>query len=359
MTDPLLSVQNLQTYFHIGKDTVRAVDSIDFNIHRGETVCLVGESGSGKTVACESITRLVSMPPGEIGGTIRFDDVDLTAVPIQNLQTYRGDRIAHVFQNPQDALDPVYSVGTQLIEAIQFHRSASKAVARKRGIELLDRVGIPEAASRINEYPHEFSGGMKQRVVIAMALATDPDLLIADEPTTALDVTTQARILDLLNELKRDRDMAILFVTHDLGVVAEMADRVVVMYAGKIMERGDVVEIFEHPAHPYTQALFRSLPRHNRQPESIGGEFPSVTDPPDGCRFHSRCPHAVEECTTGEQPPLVPVSDDSNRVVSCVFYNEEHNQSVVYDESHAGVSIGTSQSNGRQLEREQTDGGKQ
>ena len=356
MTGPLLSVRDLQTHFHTDDGTVRAVDGIGFDIHPGETVCFVGESGSGKTVACESITRLVSIPPGDIAGTIHFDGTDLTELPTETLQKYRGNRIAHVFQNPQGALDPVYTIGAQLLEAIQFHRDETDAVARQRAVELLDRVGIPEAASRIDEYPHEFSGGMKQRVVIAMALAADPDILIADEPTTALDVTTQARILDLLNELKRERDMAILFVTHDLGVVAEMADRVIVLYAGKVMERGDVYDVFGHPAHPYTQALFRSLPRRNTQPQPIGGALPSMIDPPNGCRFHPRCPHAVEECTTGEQPPLEAVSDDSDRVASCVFYDDDHDQSVVYEDISAGAPMEEVRSDPR-ANSERTDGG--
>jgi peptide/nickel transport system ATP-binding protein len=354
MTKPLLSVSNLRTQFHTLNGTVQAVDGISFEVRSGETVCLVGESGSGKTVACESITRLVSSPPGEISGTIRFDGSDLTELPTSTLRNYRGDRIAHVFQNPQAALDPVYTVGTQLVEAIRFHRPESASVARTRAIELLDRVGIPKAAARIDEYPHEFSGGMKQRVVLAMALAADPDLLIADEPTTALDVTTQASILELLTELKMDREMAILFVTHDLGVVAEVADRVIVLYAGKIMERGDVFEIFEQPAHPYTQALFRSLPRTG-QPEPIGGTFPSMIDPPDGCRFHPRCPHAVGDCTTGVQPPLEPVSGDSHRTVSCVFYDEDHDQSIVSETGRTGATRDERQSDGQRTDGNNRD----
>jgi peptide/nickel transport system ATP-binding protein len=357
MTDPLLSVRDLRTHFHTGDGTVRAVDGIDFDIRSGETVCLVGESGSGKTVACESITRLVPTPPGEITGAVRFDGGDLTEFPTNVLRQYRGDRIAHVFQNPQNALDPVYTIGSQLAEAVQFHRDESDAAARQRGVELLDRVGIPEAASRIDEYPHEFSGGMKQRVVIAMALAADPDILIADEPTTALDVTTQARILDLLNELKRERDMAILFVTHDLGVVAEMADRVLVLYAGKVMERGHVYDVFREPAHPYTQALFRSLPRRDTQPEPIGGTLPSLIDPPGGCRFHPRCPHAIEDCMEGSQPPLEAVSDGSDREASCVFYDDDHDQSVVSEDVSASATMAGARSD-PQVESERTDGGK-
>ena len=357
MTDPLLSVRDLHTHFHTSEGTVRAVDGIDFDVRSGETVCLVGESGSGKTVACESVTRLVPTPPGNITGTIRFDGGDLTELSTKTLRQCRGDRIAHVFQNPQDALDPVYTVGTQLAEAIQFHRDESKSTARQRVVELLDRVGIPEAASRIDEYPHEFSGGMKQRVVIAMALAADPDMLIADEPTTALDVTTQARILDLLHELKRERGMAILFVTHDLGVVAEMADRVLVLYAGKVMERGHVYDVFKRPAHPYTQALFRSLPRRNSQSEPIGGTLPSLIDPPDGCRFHPRCPYAIDDCKTGNQPPFETVRDDSDRVVSCVFYDDDHDQSAVDEDVSASATMDGARS-GPQAESERADGGK-
>jgi peptide/nickel transport system ATP-binding protein len=328
--DPLLSVETLRTHFHTDDGTLRAVDGVSFDVHRGETVCLVGESGSGKTVACESITQLIQMPPGEIvDGGIIFDGDDLTDYSPSQLADVRGGRIAHVFQNPQGALDPVYSVGAQLIEAIQLHRDLSKGAARERAIDLLNQVGIPEARSRIDEYPHEFSGGMKQRVVIAIALAGEPDLLIADEPTTALDVTIQAQILDLLNDLKIEHDMAILFVTHNLGVVAEIADRVIVFYAGKVMERGSVYDVFRTPAHPYTQALFRCLPGQGEHRETIGGEFPSATDPPPGCRFHPRCPHAIDECTAGEQPPLEPVGDSEDHEAACIFYGEDHDASVV------------------------------
>jgi peptide/nickel transport system ATP-binding protein len=237
VSDPLLSVTDLRTHFQTDEGTVRAVDGVSFEVTAGETVCLVGESGSGKTVACESMTQLLSMPPGEIvSGRVEFDGEDLTERSPRQLSDVRGGRIAHVFQNPQGALDPVYSVGAQMVEAIQLHKDVSESVARERGIELFDRVGIPEAGARFDEYPHEFFGGMKQRIVIAMALAAEPDLLIADEPTTVLDVTTQAGILDLLNDIKAEREMAILFVTHDLGVVAEIADRVVVMYAACVLD---------------------------------------------------------------------------------------------------------------------------
>jgi peptide/nickel transport system ATP-binding protein len=323
MTGPLLSVQDLHTRFDTEDGTVRAVDGVSFDVQEGETVCLVGESGSGKTVACESITKLIPRPPGEIAdGAVNFDGEDLTELSGKALREYRGGRIGHVFQNPQGALDPVYTVGEQLIEAIQLHRDVPQAEARERAVDLLDRVGIGDVSERFDDYPHQFSGGMKQRVVIAMALACDPDLLIADEPTTALDVTIQAQVLRLLDELQDERGMAMLFVTHDLGVVAEIADRVVVMYAGKVMETGDVYQVFENPSHPYTRALLECLPGRGRALETIGGTLPDPTDPPDGCRFHPRCPHAVEECKTGEQPAFEDVGGEHD--VSCVLHDETH-----------------------------------
>ena len=323
MRDPLLSVENLHTQFDTEDGTVRAVDGVSFDVEPGETVCLVGESGSGKTVACESITKLIPRPPGEItNGSVTFDGEDLTELSGKALREYRGGRIGHVFQNPQGALDPVYTVGDQLVEAIRLHRDVPKSRARERAVELLDRVGIGDVSERIDDYPHQFSGGMKQRVVIAMALACDPDLLIADEPTTALDVTIQAQVLRLLDDLQDERGMAMLFVTHDLGVVAEIADRVVVMYAGKVMETGDVYQVFEDPSHPYTRALLDCLPGRGRALETIGGTLPDPADPPDGCRFHPRCPHAVPECETGDQPDFEDVGGEHD--VSCVLHDEAH-----------------------------------
>jgi peptide/nickel transport system ATP-binding protein len=352
--DPLLSVRDLRTQFHTREGIVRAVDGVSFDVHRGETVCLVGESGSGKTVCCESITGLLSTPPGEIAsGAIDFDGRDLAALSETQLREIRGDRIAHVFQNPGNALDPVYTVGAQLIEAIRLHREVSKSTARERTISLLDRVGLPKPAARIEDYPHELSGGMKQRAVIAMALSADPDLLIADEPTTALDVTIEAEILRLLKDLQRERELAILFVTHDLGVVAEIADRVVVMYAGKVMERADVYDLFERPAHPYTQALLRSLPETPGATEPIGGSPADPLRPPDGCRFHPRCPHAIADCATGDQPPpfLPPDTRTGNgnetgttvadQRASCVFYDGEHDASTVRDGDDGSRESGT------------------
>jgi len=330
MTDPLLSIRDLRTVFHTDEGLVRAVDGVSFDVDRGETVCLVGESGSGKTVTGESITRLVRTPPGEIaGGQIVFDGVDLTTLPDGELRDLRGDRIAHVFQNPQGALNPVYTVGWQIVEAIQLHEDVDRETARHRAIDLLDRVGIPEATRRFDDYPHEFSGGMKQRVSLAMALATNPDLLIADEPTTALDVTIQNQILSLLGEIQAEFDMSVLLITHDLGVVAEVADRVVVMYAGKVMERGGVFDVFERPSHPYTRALLDCLPGRGTGARSIGGTLPSPIDPPDGCRFHPRCGDAVDACSEGEQPPYCPADDDDDHVVSCVHYEPGGDPSVV------------------------------
>jgi peptide/nickel transport system ATP-binding protein len=336
MSEPLLSIRDLRTVFHTDEGTVHAVDGVSFDVDRGETVCLVGESGSGKTVTGESITRLIRSPPGEIaGGEVIFDGRDLTTLPEAALRDLRGDRIAHVFQNPQGALNPVYTVGWQIVEAIRLHEDVSRADARSRAIDLLDRVGIPEATRRFDEYPHEFSGGMKQRVALAMALATNPDLLIADEPTTALDVTIQNQILGLLDDLQDEFEMSVLLITHDLGVVAEVADRVIVMYAGKVMERGDVFDLFERPAHPYTRALLACLPGRGDGATSIGGRLPPATDPPDGCRFHPRCAYAVDACKRGDQPPATAVDDDPDHVVSCVHYGPDGDPSVVRGDDEA------------------------
>ena len=311
--DPLLSVRNLRTHFRTDEGTVRAVDGVSFDVAAGETVCLVGESGCGKTVTAESITRLFRSPPGEIvSGSVVFDGTDLTDLDDEQLRDLRGARIAHVFQNPGDALNPVYTVGWQLREALALHRDVTGTEADDAAADLLDRVGIPDARTRLDDYPHELSGGMRQRVLIAMALAGRPDLLIADEPTTALDVTVQAGILDLLADLQAEFGMSVLFITHDLGVVAEIADRVVVMYAGRVMEQGDVREIFDRPAHPYTRALLDCLPSRGGT-RGIPGSTPDPAEFPAGCRFHPRCPHAVEACRTGERPPLHTVDGDDER----------------------------------------------
>ncbi|QFU82905.1 ABC transporter ATP-binding protein [Natronorubrum aibiense] len=344
-TDPLLAVESLQTAFHTDDGTVTAVDGIDFTVRRGETVCLVGESGSGKTVACESITQLFKRPPGEItGGSVVFDGIELTDCTEDELADIRGENISHVFQNPQNALNPVYTIGWQLREAIDLHRDLSRTAARAEAVDLLERVGIPDASERLEAYPHELSGGMKQRVLIAMALACEPDLLIADEPTTALDVTTQAQLLELLRELQTEFGLAMLFVTHDLGVVAEIADRVVVLYAGKVMERGTVYDVFDTPCHPYTRALLECLPGRGSL-GGIPGSLPNPTAPPSGCRFHDRCPYAVDDCSTGDQPAFESVVGEDH-AVSCLHYQTATKPTVLETASES-----------RSRAPERTDGG--
>ena len=328
MTDPLLSVSDLSVTIPTGEGRIAAVDGVSFAVDREETLCLVGESGAGKTVLCETITGLLDARDAEVEGTIAFDGVDLTDLSERRLRSYRGSRIGHVFQNPQGALDPVYTVGRQVAEAVRNGTDRSKSAARERAIELLDLVELPDPAARADEYPHELSGGMKQRVALAIALAGDPDLLIADEPTTALDVTIEASVVRLLSDLQDEMGMSMLYVTHDLGIVSELADRIAVMYAGTVMETGGVFETFERPAHPYTQALLRCRPGWGEGTDSIGGSPPDPRDPPDGCRFHPRCPHAVEACTGGDQPPLYDVATGDNRA-SCVFHDGYRDPSVV------------------------------
>jgi peptide/nickel transport system ATP-binding protein len=338
-THPLLSVRNLSVDFETESGTVHAASDVSFDVERGETVCIVGESGSGKTVTSEAITRLIPQPPGEItADAVQYEGTDLLSLPEKRLRALRGGSIGHVFQNPQSALNPVYRVGRQVAEAVRLHRDVSKDEAKAIAIDLLDRVGIPKAPERADDYPHEFSGGQKQRVVIAMAIAGEPDLLIADEPTTALDVTIQAQILRLLSELQDEYGMGVLLITHDLGVVAEVADRVVVMYAGRVMEKGSVFDVFEHPSHPYTKALLECLPGRRNTIEGIGGTLPDPTTPPDGCRFAPRCPYAVEECTDGEHPPEVAVGGSDDHVASCVYYQAGYDASTVQDSSVASVT---------------------
>lgn len=320
--EQLLTVEDLHTYFNTDEGTVHAVDGVSFTVDDGETVALVGESGSGKTVTSESITRIFKSPPAYIpSGTVTVRGKDVTQMGESELRELRGNHVSHIFQNPQNALNPVYTVGWQIKEAIKLHQDVNKSQAKERAVELLAKVGIPDASSRLNDYPHEFSGGMKQRVMIAIALACEPELLIADEPTTALDVTIQAQILNLFRELQDETNMGILFITHDLGVVAEIADKVVVMYAGKVMEKGPVEDIFENPSHPYTKALLECLPGSGNL-GGIPGELPNVMDPPDGCRFASRCPYAVPDCYSDDQPPMYETGDAENHTVSCVHYED-------------------------------------
>ena len=316
---PLLSVTDLKTHIRTKQGTVHAVDGVTFSVERGETVCIVGESGSGKTVTSESLTGIVPQPPAEIvDGSVLFDGTNLLDADERYLRRIRGSHIAHVFQNPGQALDPVYTVGDQIVEAITLHEDVEYEDARKRGIHLLRRVGIPRASERIDDYPHQFSGGMAQRVAIAISLAANPDLLIADEPTTAVDVTVQARLIELLRELTSD-GMSMLLITHDLRVVASLADRVLVMFGGTIVERGSVEDVFERPAHPYTQALFESYDGlHRRSERSSRDEIPT-----DGCRFRTECSHAIDSCAGEEQPEHRTVGGDRTHTASCVHYGPE------------------------------------
>ena len=324
MSDPVLAVERLRTHLQTDSGVVRAVDGLSFTVGDGETVCLVGESGSGKTIACDSITGLVG-PPAEITGEVHFDGTELLSASERELRTIRGESLAYLFQNAQNALDPVYTVGEQIAEAITFHRDVSNEDARERAIDLLQTVGLSRASERIEEYPHELSDGMCQRVAIAIALAAEPDLLIADEPTSALDVMIQARIVDLLGELRSTHDLSMLLVTHDLRVVAALADRIVVLYGGTAVERGPATDVLERPSHPYTQELFRSFAgkrgTRDRQRSREG-------IPVEGCRFHRECPHVVDACKHA-RPAFEPVEDRESHHAACVYHGDEYDHSTV------------------------------
>ena len=301
---PLLEIKGLKTHFKTDDGWLHAVDGVDLAVESGETVAVVGESGCGKTVTAMTILKLLPMPPGRIvAGQVLWQGRDLVPLSNEAMQKIRAKEIAIVFQEPMTSLNPVYSVGAQIAEVLRLHEGLSRKEAMTRAAEMLDLVQIPTAARRVNDYPHQFSGGMRQRVMIAMALACKPKLLIADEPTTALDVTIQAQILELLNELKARLGMSILLITHAMGVVAETAQRVVVMYAGKVIEEASVLELFAHPRHPYTQGLIRSIPRldlaatHKTRLEAIAGVVPKLIAPPEGCRFAPRCKFASAACT--------------------------------------------------------------
>ena len=301
---PLLEVANLRAYFHTRNGIVRAVDGVSFSVEKGETLGIVGESGSGKSVTCYSLMGLIPKPPGRIeSGKARFDGADLLAMDEAALNRIRGKRIAMIFQDPMTSLNPYLRIEDQLIEPLLIHENMPRAEAVKRAIRALEEVGVPDAARRIRSYPHEFSGGMRQRVMIAMALITQPDLLIADEPTTALDVTVQAQILDLIARLQRERGMAVIWISHDLGVVAGFCRRVLVMYAGRVVESGRVEDIFARPLHPYNRALQRSIPAlqgKGAELYTIPGLPPDVSKPLPACAFADRCEFAQSECRTGE-----------------------------------------------------------
>jgi len=316
---PLLDVRDLTTHFRTEDGVVRAVDGVSFSVEKGKTLAIVGESGCGKSVTCMSIMGLNPRVNTEISGEAIFNDRDLLKLRQSELRKVRGSEISMIFQDPMTSLNPVQTIGAQLREAVMLHGQSTKRQASSRAIEMLKAVSIPRAETRLDDYPHQFSGGMRQRVMIAMALINNPDLLIADEPTTALDVTTQAQILKLMNELQRDFGSAIILVTHDLGVVAETADEVLVMYAGKAAERGGYADIFYRPEHPYTWGLLGSLPRlaqHGGELRPIPGSPPSLLRPPSGCRFRVRCSYAMDVCGA-EQPPLDPVAEGSSHLVAC------------------------------------------
>ncbi len=313
MSETLLSVENLVTSFKTERGTIRAVDGISFTIGKGQTVGLVGESGCGKSVTSLSVLRLVQSPPGFIeSGKINFAGKDILSLTEGEMRKVRGNKISMIFQEPMTSLNPVFTIGDQISEVFKIHRGSNKKEAREQSIEMLKLVKIPAPEKRVDEYPHQLSGGMRQRVMIAMALACRPELLIADEPTTALDVTIQAQILDLMAKLQVELNMAILLITHDLGVVAEVCDYVMVMYAGKIAEQGLVTEIFREPKHPYTVGLMNSIPRLGHKTEylpTIEGQVPSLANLPKGCRFQARCPHAFDKCRAVE-PTLKDVGKD-------------------------------------------------
>ena len=316
---PLLEVRDLRTHFQTDDGVVKAVDGVSFSLEAGQTLAIVGESGSGKSVTCLTVMGLNDSRHTVSSGHVLFKGDDLLWANRQRLRRIRGDEIAMIFQDPMTSLNPVHSVERQMIEAVRLHQNVSKKVARARALELLHAVGIQNPERRMGDYPHQFSGGMRQRVMIAMSLLNDPDLLIADEPTTALDVTTQAQILDLMKKLQQDFGTAIILITHDLGVVAETADDVVVMYAAKVAERGPVRSIFARPHHPYTWGLLGSLPRLDTDVErlvQIPGQPPSLLRPPDGCRFHPRCPYVMSVCRDTE-PELKQVPDQPDHTEAC------------------------------------------
>ena len=324
MSTPLLEVRDLQTHFFTRAGLAKAVDGVSFDIAAGETLALVGESGCGKSVTAFSILRLIADPPGRIvGGSIRFEGRDLLALSGAQMRAVRGNRIAMIFQEPMTALNPVFTIGDQIVEAVLQHRALDRKAAWRRTVELLERVRIPDASRRANEYPHRLSGGLRQRAMIAMALACEPKLLIADEPTTALDVTIQAQILDLIGELKRETGMGVLLITHDLGVVAQHAQRVAVMYAGRIVEQAPIVELFESPRHPYARGLLASIPKGGAASDrltEIPGMVPALNAMPRGCAFQPRCPLAFERCDR-ERPELSPVLE--HRRVACFAASPE------------------------------------
>lgn len=321
MGEALLQVEDLKTYFFTEAGVVKAVDGTSFTVNRGEPLGLVGESGSGKTVTALSVLGVVPRPGRILSGRILFDGQDLVGMKDEDKRSIRGKRIGYVSQDPNSSLDPLFTVESQLAEVIQSHEKMTKSEAKERVLKLLNLVRIPEPEARMGAFPHELSGGMRQRIAIARALAANPDMLIADEPTTNLDVTIQAQVLELLKSLQRDLGMTLILITHDMGIVAEMTKRVVVLYAGRVAEVADTHSIYTSPKHPYTAALLHSVPRIDRKRNlvPIPGNIPNLITPPSGCRFHPRCSYMIDKCT-GEAPPLESIGE--GREVSCYRWKE-------------------------------------
>ena len=321
MNNTVLEVRHLKTYFFTRSGVVKAVDGISFGLRKGESLCLVGESGCGKTATALSILRLIDSPPGRIiDGEILYHGEDLLHCSNERLRQIRGNRIAMIFQDPQSSLNPVFTVGDQIAEQIKIHLRLKRKKAMERALHLMEQVGIPRARERMKDYPHQFSGGMKQRVMIAIALSCEPEILIADEPTTALDTTIKAQILDIFRDLKQKRNMAILFITHDLGTVAGIADRIVVMYGGRVAEAGTTLDIFDRPKHPYTHGLLNCLPSISNRRDRltpIPGMIPSLIDPPEGCIFSPRCERRRPICSQ-ERPKEIVIS--RKHIVACHLY---------------------------------------
>jgi len=325
MGKKLLEVKNLKTYFHSDRSVVRAADDVSFYVNEGETLGIVGESGCGKSITCMSVVRLVETPPGKYeGGEIIFNGEDMLKVSDTRIREIRGNDISFIFQEPMTSLNPVFKIGRQISETMMLHRNMSKNEAYKESIKMLDTVKIPNPERVVDEYPFALSGGMRQRAMIAMALACQPKLLIADEPTTALDVTIQAQVLDLMNELKQKMNTSIIFITHDLGVIAEMSDRVMVMYAGKVVEVAETIDIFKNPKHPYTIGLIGSKPDMGTESSRlhvIPGNVPDLSNVPTGCPFHTRCGHAIDICR--ETFPGETILEGEHRIACWLYKNED------------------------------------
>jgi len=322
LAEDLLKISNLKTQFFTGEGIIRAVDGVDLRLEQGETLGVVGESGSGKSVTAYSLLRLISYPGRVVDGEVLFRGENLLEKSPEEMKSIQGNKIAMIFQEPMTSLNPVFTIGRQVMEPLIYHKDYSAAEARREAMNLLKLVGIPSAETRIDEYPHQLSGGMRQRVMIAMALACRPELLIADEPTTALDVTIQAQILNLMRRLQKEFGMAIMLITHNLGVVAQMVNRVVVMYAGQVVESGEVERIFDRPAHPYTAGLLGSIPKLNERRDRlqvIEGTVPNPSQMPEGCRFHPRCSKMMDECQQ-EPPPLI--RTEPGHEVRCWLYQK-------------------------------------